>query len=146
MIAIDTDVLAIHHVFHNDPRYEATEKFLSDVRGMTKGITIFNLLELCGIISTAGQTAESDRVFHQHFKSHDVMILFPDFTAGHAQAFWSGLSTECLARIQRGMRLGDAVILWTLESKHVDTFVTWNTRHFRDKTDIRVINPPDCAS
>jgi hypothetical protein len=28
MIAIDTDVLAIHHVFHNDPRYEATEKFL----------------------------------------------------------------------------------------------------------------------
>jgi len=143
MIAIDTDVPAIHHVFHNDPRYEATEKFLSNIRGTTKGITIFNLLELCGIISTARQCEESARIFEQYLRSHNVTNLFPVSSSENKQAFWSDLTTECLARIHRGMRLGDAVILWTLESVRIETFVTWNLHHFRGKTDLSIINPSD---
>jgi hypothetical protein len=41
------------------------------------------------------------------------------------------------------MRLGDAVILWTLESVRIETFVTWNLHHFRGKTDLSIINPSD---
>jgi hypothetical protein len=121
MIALDTDVLAIHHVFNNDPRYEATEKFLAGIRGIAIGVTIFNLLELCGIISTARQREASERIFQEYLSSHDIAILFPVSPSQSHQAFWSDLTAECLARIHRGMRLGDAVILWTLESAHVET-------------------------
>lgn len=76
MIAIDTDVLAVHHIFHNNPRYEATRDFF--------------------------------------------------------------------AKIQKSMRLGDAAILWTLESNpRIDAFITWNTKHFKDKTSIKILTPSD---
>lgn len=42
------------------------------------------------------------------------------------------------------MRLGDAVILWTLETnQEVDIFVTWNTRHFKGKTSLKVLTPSE---
>ena len=53
------------------------------------------------------------------------------------------LTEECLFRIHRGMRLGDAVILRTLESSQIDSFITWNTKHFIAKTDINVISPAE---
>lgn len=39
------------------------------------------------------------------------------------------------------MRLGDAVILWVAETCGCKTLVTWNTRHFIGKTDLRVLTP-----
>ena len=84
MIAIDTDVLAVYHIFHNDPRYDS------------------------------------------------------------AKDFWAALVSECFSRIQRGIRLGDAVILWTLEANQgIESFITWNTKHFKEKTPIKILTPAE---
>jgi hypothetical protein len=46
-----------------------------------------------------------------------------------------------LSRIERGMRLGDAVILWVAETYNCEALVTWNTRHFVEKTELPVLTP-----
>jgi hypothetical protein len=48
-----------------------------------------------------------------------------------------------MKRIERGMRVGDAAILWAAESNACDVFVTWNTKHFSGKTTIHVQTPEE---
>ncbi|OGW40457.1 MAG: hypothetical protein A2Y97_04300 [Nitrospirae bacterium RBG_13_39_12] len=144
MIAIDTDVLAVYHIFHNNPRYNATRNFFAKISGQPRAVTIFNLLELCGLFASANRVKESKNIFERYIKAENITILFPLFASEHKQAFWLTLVSECFSRIQKGMRLGDAVILWTLETnENIDSFVTWNTKHFSDKTPIKLLSPPD---
>ncbi|MBI4690778.1 MAG: hypothetical protein HY754_11025 [Nitrospirae bacterium] len=146
MIALDTDVLVINHFFQNDPRYNETRLLIEKVAGDTKGVTIFNLLELCGIIASANKLKFSLNLFEQYNESKDIRILSPQMNANIADedVFWRLVLSECFSHIQRGMRLGDAAILWTLETNHeVDIFVTWNTKHFKDKTSLKVLTPAE---
>lgn len=141
MIALDTDVLALYHVFKNDPRYDSTSVFFHSTRDLVKGVTVFNLLELCGIVATARRAEESRMLFDKYLEAQDAAILFPGIANDNRKEFWTMLTSESLSRIQRGMRFGDAVILWTLETNPVESFITWNTRHFRGKTSLKVLNP-----
>lgn len=144
MIALDTDVLAIYHIFHKDPRYAATKNLFDKLTNQTKAIAVFNLLEFCGILSSASRKEDSNKTFHKYLSSEDTEVLFPHFPAQSEKEFWSVLVSECLFRIQKGLRLGDAAILWTLEtSNDVDTFVTWNAKHFTGKTFIKVLTPAE---
>lgn len=144
MIALDTDVLAIYHIFHNDQRYRVTRELFDKLSNQTKAITIFNLLEFCGILATAARKEDAITVFHKYLSAKDTKILFPRFLAEGEKDFWATLVSECLSRIQRGIRLGDAVILWTLEtSDDIDAIITWNTKHFKEKTSINVLTPPE---
>lgn len=144
MIALDTDVLAIYHIFHNDPRHEATKRLFEKLGAQTKSITIFNLLELCGILSTASRSEDSSAVFHKYLTAEDTAIVFPKFSAQSEKDFWTILVSECLSRIQKGLRLGDAIILWALETNgNVDSIITWNTKHFRGKTFLKVLTPSE---
>ena len=144
MVALDTDVLAIFHIFHNDPRYQTTKSLIDKLNGQTKAVSIFNLLELCGILASANRIKDSKNLFEKYLSAEDVVILFPEFAEQDKNDFWSMLVSECFYRIQRGFRLGDAVILWVLETnENIDTLITWNIKHFKDKTSIRVLTPSD---
>ena len=59
MIGIDTDVLGIYHIFKRDGRYPATERFMRESERVERGVPIFSLLELCGLIATARQPDEA---------------------------------------------------------------------------------------
>ena len=144
MIAIDTDVLAVYHMFHNSPRYAPTREFFVRIEDHLKAITVFNLLELAGIFASANRAKESRDVFERYLRADDISILFPNLAEGNAKHFWQVVTSQCFARIQKGMRLGDAVILWTLETnENIDAFITWNPKHFKEKTSIRVLTPPE---
>jgi len=144
MIALDTDVLAVYHVFHGDRRYETTRSFFDSINDRTKAVTIFTLLELCGIFSCANRAKDSKTLFDALVSAEDVVILFPDLLATDSRDFWSSLVSECFLRIQKGMRLGDAAILWALESnENISDFVTWNTKHFNEKTSLRILTPSE---
>lgn len=144
MIAIDTDVLAIYHIFHNDQRYAATKTFFDKLNGQTKAVTIFNLLELCGILATATRKEDSVTVFHKYLSAEETEILFPSLPAKSEKDFWSTLVSECFSRIQKGLRLGDVVILWALETNsNIDSIITWNTKHFTGKTSLKVLTPSE---
>ncbi len=144
MIAIDTDVLAVHHIFHNDPRYETTRNFFARIEGRPWAITVFNLLELSGIFASANRVAESKVVFEKYLRAGKISILFPILTADDTRRFWQTVTFECFDRIQKGLRLGDATILWSLETnQEVDTFITWNTKHLKGKTSLKILTPSE---
>ena len=144
MIALDTDVLVIYHFFQNDPRYNETRLLLEKMTNEPKGVTIFNLLELSGIIASANNPDFSGDLFERYNESEDILILSPRMNADVANedVFWRSVVSGCFTYIQKGMRLGDAVILWTVETnQEIDTLVTWNPKHFIDKTPIKVLTP-----
>lgn len=108
MIALDTDVLSIYYIFHGDARYEATARFIEESEQLPRGVGIFNLLELCGIAASGGQPAEALRLFEE-YQGADVRILYPPIVVESQEGFWADQNAQLLERIQRGMRLGDAV-------------------------------------
>jgi hypothetical protein len=144
MLALDSDLLAILHIFKADARFEATRQFFQRIKDQPKAITIFTLLELCGIVATSTGKEDAGEIFHQYISSDDSVIIYPDLLTEDTDEFWGSLVSESFLRMQRGMRLGDAAILWALETnREVDTFVTWNTKHFKGKTSLKILTPPE---
>jgi hypothetical protein len=144
MLALDSDLLAILHIFKVDTRFETTKRFFQKIKDQPKAITIFTLLELCGIVATSTGKEDAAEIFHQYISSDDSVIIYPNLLTKDTNDFWASLVSESFLRIQRGMRLGDATILWTLETnQEVDTFVTWNTKHFNGKTSIKILTPSE---
>ena len=47
------------------------------------------------------------------------------------------------ARILLKMNFNDALILSTAEAHDASTLVTWNVKHFENRTLMRVVNPED---
>jgi len=143
MIAVDTDVLVIHHVFKDDPRRAVTDEFLSNVVQHSYGVPIFSLLELCGVIATAKQPREALLLLEEYMASPTIQILYPTVALENATAFWAHQNAELMKRIKRGMRLGDAAVLWTVESTACDAIVTWNVKHYQRKTSTPVHTPAE---
>jgi hypothetical protein len=63
LIAVDTDVLALRHIFKRDERHTVTARFMEQAEESGCGVPIFSLLELCGLIATASESSEAVRVF-----------------------------------------------------------------------------------
>ncbi len=144
MLAFDSDLLAILHIFKKDARFEATRQFFQRIKDQPKAITIFTLLELCGIVATSTGKEDASEIFHQYISSDNLVIIYPNLPARDAVEFWASVVSESFLRIERGMRLGDAAILWALETnREVDTFVTWNTKHFKGKTSLKILTPSE---
>jgi hypothetical protein len=117
MIAIDTDVLSIYHIFRRDVRYASTALFMQRSAQFPRAIPIFSLLELCGIVAIGGQPGEAKRLFDE-YHSADVDIIYPPVTLKSLAEFWANQNAELLSRIKRGLRFGDAAILWVVEASN----------------------------
>ena len=141
MIGIDSDVLAIHHLFTGDARHRENALFMDKSSGHERGVTIYNLLELCGIVSSAGKPAEARTLFEKYLTAVDIQVLYPVLRLDSLTDYWAFHNEELMERIERGMRLGDAVVLWTVESAGCGELVTWNKRHFEGKTGLPVYTP-----
>ena len=136
MLFIDTDVLAIHHLFIRDRRRNDNEKFLSQVRVEKPIITIHNLLELCGLFAVANQIAKVPKIYQDYLTSDDFAVYFP-------KGFddWPRYTEQLLDVVGRGHSYGDALVTSSAEEGGVQTFITWNTRHFKDRIEAEVISP-----
>lgn len=77
MVAIVTDVLSVYHIFKRDPRYDVTSLFMEESRRVARGVGIFNLLELCGVMATADQTKRAVRLFREYHARSDVKMFYP---------------------------------------------------------------------
>ena len=143
MICIDTDILAIYHVFNQDTRYPTTRAFMERSREASRAVAIFSLLEVCGVMATARQSEEAMKLFDEYVVSDDVEVLYPPVALSSTTEFWTYQNAELLRRIKRDMRLGDAAILWAAESNACEIFVTWNTKHFAGKTAINIQTPEE---
>lgn len=146
MLGIDTDVLGIYHIFTGDPRYPAAHSFILKSETSPRGVSIFSLLELCGLMATAAQPEEARKLFEEYLASETITILYPQMETELPEGFWARLSAELMTMMERKMRLGDAAILWTIESNACEVLVTWNTKHYSGKTNVKVQTPEEWLS
>lgn len=139
MLAIDTDVLAIYQFLRRDRRATDTVAFMQQTAQRPRGVSIYNLLELCGLAESHSQSGRG--VFQQYTTALDIEILYPPVILTSKEAYWQTHNEALLSRIERGMRLGDAVILWVAETCGCEALVTWNTRHFVGKSELLALTP-----
>ena len=138
MIVIDTDVLAIHHIFTWDRRWKINEKFLLEV--VEPATTIHNLLELVSLIIRAFRRSElAIKIFKYYISSDKWKVLFPPEFTG-----WEYFTDEIFNYISRGMSYADSLIAWTIEEQsEVEAFITWNLNDFRNKMKVMVYSPEE---
>jgi len=143
VIVFDTDVLALHHFFITDPRHTLTSSFMEETRDAERGTTLYNLLELAGILSSAGKPDIARKMIETYATASDMTLLYPLLSTNSPELFFADYTAELMDYMERGLRYGDAKILWVAEANEADTLVTWNTRHYQGKTHIEVLTPED---
>ena len=146
MVVIDTDVFLLEFAFHRDPRHEVNARFLTAVRDHAPAITIYNLMEILGQLSfnLASSRLAQWPLWLQ--AAYGLTVLWPEPGEMGAFAFFRQEIHEApLARMQeKRMAFLDALILNLAERvSEVETFVTWNARHFRNKSSLTVLTPAE---
>ena len=145
MILIDSDVYAIHLMYLRDMRFSLNQGFLDRVRPIPKATTIFNLLEICGKASFNLSLVAVQKLYRDFDKNYRVRVLFPRTKGLSAEQLLQQVLIErSLYKIFARMAFMDALILSTAEDyAEIDTFISWNARHFRDKTSLLVLTPAE---
>lgn len=143
MIVIDTDILALHHFFTTDTRHTLTSSFMEETRDAERGTTLYNLLELAGILSSAGKPDIARKMIETYATASDMTLLYPILSTHSPELFFADYTAEIMDYMERGLRYGDAKILWVAEANEASTLITWNTRHYQGKTQIEVRTPED---
>jgi hypothetical protein len=137
-VFIDSGPFVLALSFPGDARTPLTQRFLERVRATGRAWTgLPNVLETAGAISF-------------HAGPDRVAWLVTTFSRAFGVGVWPRSATrldvpldELVERLGRGMKLGDALVLWAAETckPAMSTFVTWNARHFQHKTDLAILTP-----
>lgn len=143
VVFVDTNIFVIDLRYQRDKKYRVNQNFLEDIAGSRTGITsIFNLLELCGILSfnlNERQLLELYYYFPQRYRVEVLPSLSLEMSTPQ-------ISLEKIFQvISRKLPLGDALIIALLETylSPISIFVSWDTRHFSGKLSIPVLTPEE---
>jgi len=141
MDLLDSDIFVLDLRFPNDPRH-AINRRLVESRQPGRATTIFNLLEVCGILSF-NLSREALLALYGNFSQHyAVSVLFPPGTPDLSSL--SAMISGTFEKITRKMSYGDAQILWVAEQHPgVDRLISWNAKDFIGRTHLQVITPQE---
>ena len=141
MTFIDTDIFVIDKLFPNDERYEVNKVFLNELE--ERFTSIFNLFELLGIASFNLNEVELMKLFRGFEEVYGLKILYPSTAFISVNEFVEALFEAIFQKIKLRMNFQDAMILAVAEQHHCTGFVTWNTKHFIDRTYLNVQTPKE---
>jgi predicted nucleic acid-binding protein len=141
LTVIDSSVFVIDLRYHRDRHFASNRSFLDRVAGEGRAATtIFNLLEVCGIMSFNLSERQLKELFHYFARHYNVDVL-PHCALENPLP---PLNTEDLMNaIAKKASFGDALIISTVE-KHLPgtaRFVSWNARHFRGRISVTALTP-----
>lgn len=135
MELLDSDIFILDLRFPEDVRHPVNRRFLK-ASGFERATTIFNLLEVCGILSFNLSREALLTLYAEFGRRYSLSVLFPPAVP------LSALIAGTFEKITRKMTYGDAQILWTAEQHPViDRVITWNTRDFAGRTSLAVMTP-----
>lgn len=138
MILVDTNVLAIHHIFRRDKRFVLNERAYGRLKEREAATTIYNLLELCGLFAVAGMGDRVEALIERYLAGAELGVEFPEYPED-----W-GEFVEVLAEyLGRGLSYGDALVAAAAEDLGAEIFVTWNKRHFSGRISADVLTPEE---
>jgi predicted nucleic acid-binding protein len=141
VILVDTNVFVIELRYHRDPLFPVNRRFLRRLsEDGTGATTLFNVLELAGILSFNLNEAQLLNLLALFPERYAVAILPPL----DLQSMLPQISQGAIARrIARRCAFGDALILEAAEryAPSGSCFVTWDSEHFTGRTALRVMTP-----
>jgi hypothetical protein len=138
-------VLLLAFAFQRDARQPVNQRFLEEAQSEMLAITIYNLMELLGQLSFNLSPEPLDAYPTWLLDAYRLTVIWP-YKPDEAVAFATfrdEIFTRPFARM-RAVRMPfmDALILNLAErAPNVTHFVTWNARHFQDKSTLEVLSP-----
>ena len=142
-IFIDTDVFVMDLRYKSDKNFSSNQQFLDCLKKKKfKAVTsVFNVLEIFGIVSFNLSDAELLRLYEEFPKQYGVKFLFPADRTGELKYDFSRI----FRNIQKKQSLGDAQVAYVVEQfqNMVSTFVSWNAKHFAGKLPVPVMTPKE---
>ncbi len=147
MVVIDTDVLLLAFAYQRDSRQTYNTTFLQEIQTDVPAITIYNLMELLGQLSFNLAPQRLDNWSSWLVDAYRLTVIWPlnpDSTTNFTM-FRDEIFMRPFARM-RAVRVPflDALILNLAEREpQVTSFVTWNAKHFRNKSTLMVLTPEE---
>ncbi len=138
MIVVDTDVLAIHHIFRRDGRFEVNERAYEELRRREGATTIHNLMELCGLFAVAGMGNRIAALINRYLGGAELRVEFPRYPED-----WGEFVEVLVGYLERGLSYGDALVAAAAEDLGAEILVTWNKRHFSGRISADVMTPEE---
>jgi predicted nucleic acid-binding protein len=143
---IDSDIFIRDLRYQRDANYHENAPFLSLIKAKHyEGVTsIFNLLEVCGILSF-NLSYQNLLQLYVGFRDHyGLEILF----TGDPEDIISFSISEIFAVIGKKLSFSDALIASVVEyyKGNLDAFVSWNAVHFKDRLGIKAVTPIEIVS
>jgi len=143
LTVIDTSVFVIDLRYKRDRNFAANRAFLERVAQERSGATsIFNLLEVCGILSFNLNEKQLRELFF-YFPEHYQVDVLPHASLDSLMPAFK--TADLFDVIARKAGFGDALIIGAIE-KHLPgaaCFVSWNARHFKRRLSIPSQTPAE---
>jgi hypothetical protein len=150
VVVIDTDVFLIAFAFHTDARQTHNADFLERVKAAQPAITVYNLMELLGQMSFNLSAAHLADWRMWLLSTYELKVIAPvDIDDPKATiSFKSEIIDRPFAKMRsQRMAFMDALSINLAEqTPGATSFVTWNARHFRNKTTLSVLTPEEYIS
>ena len=146
MVAIDTDVLLLAFAFQNDKRQAANTAFLQRVQTAEPATTVCNLIEILGQMSFNLSPVHLDAWQSWLIEAYQLTVIWPvEMDRMSALSFRAEIFDQPFARMRaHRMSFMDALVLNLSErTPGVESFVTWNARHFKSKSSLTVLTPEE---
>jgi predicted nucleic acid-binding protein len=147
MVFLDSNIFIIDRFFPRDNNYLMNKKFLERIEkaDIKAFLPFYTLLEICGVTSFNLSTEEQKRWLYTFSKVYSVEILDP-FEGQTENQTVNDYFLSLTHYILKKMTIGDAIFLKEAEMYNARAIITWNKKHFVDRTDIPVYNPVEYIS
>ncbi len=142
MIFVDSDVFLIDLRYRRDPKFNDNQVFLQSVKDSGKGMTtVFNVLEVCGILSFNLNSQQLRELFYYFPVRYNLKVLPISNESERLPVFTVG---QIIQVIVRKVAFGDALIIALIEQiEGISTIVSWNARHFVGKLSLPAVTPSE---
>ena len=143
---VDTDIFILEFRFQRDRRYSINNQFLSTIKATGGGITIYSVMEFLGKMSF---NMNPDRLIDWRSwlqDAYNLTIVWPEARGIDLVGFTrSLLFNRPFDRMCRTpIAFADCLILDLAEQvEEAQTFITWNAKHFVDRTSLPVKTPQE---
>ena len=141
LIVVDTNIFVIDLRYPRDRHFAVNRRFLQKLAQTRKGVTtIFNVLEVCGILSFNLNSQQLRELFHHFSQKYHVQIL-PFAVLDRPLPFLTG--SDLFAYLEQKASFGDALLMATITTHVPDAiqFISWDAAHFRSKMRLSVLTP-----
>jgi predicted nucleic acid-binding protein len=143
MILLDTNIFIIDRFFKRDDHYASNKRLVEMLPSLNAGISVYTLLEICGLASFNLSSKEFARWFYHFDQLYEVKVLFPRSMERTTEQYFDDLLDEMYRLFVEKMTFLDAAILSIAEEYAVSYLVTWNTKDFVGRTAIKVTTPAE---